>query len=185
MESRKEKTAYLDIETTARKADEGMVVAVGILIGDEPEIVFAETLEEEKRILLWLKEKIKECGLLVTWYGSGFDIPFLITRGITHGIDLSGLGEIPMLDLCEWCRANLLLSSNSLQSVAKFLGVWEAGNFSGADVGTLFKMSSRGDFEARRQIVQHCREDLIALKRVHEKLEAVFGGSLRRNSSRE
>ncbi|MEM2250863.1 MAG: ribonuclease H-like domain-containing protein [Candidatus Hadarchaeales archaeon] len=179
------KTLYLDIETTSRKADEGMIIAIGVLTGDEPEVVFAETLEEEKRILLWLKDKLKDCELIITWYGSGFDIPFLITRGIVHGLDMSQLEEIPMLDLCEWCKAKLLLSSNSLQAVAKFLGVWEAGNFSGADVGTLFKMSSKGNFEARRQIVQHCREDLLALKRVHGKLEQIFGGFLRKNSNKE
>ena len=179
------KTVYLDIETTSKKADEGMVIAIGVLTDREPEVVFAETLEEEKRILSWLKEKIEGCELIVTWYGSGFDIPFLITRGVLHGIDLSGLARTPMLDLCEWCRANLLLSSNSLQSVAKFLGVWEAGNFAGGDVLTLFKMSAKGSYEARREIVQHCREDLLMLRRIHEKLGNVLGGFVRRSSSEE
>ena len=182
------RVAYLDIETTSKKADEGMVIVIGILTDEEPELVFAGTLEEEKNILKWLKDKLNGCELIVTWYGSGFDIPFLQTRALVHGIDLNELTEIPMLDLCEWSKANLLLSSYSLQSVARFLGVWEAGDVAGPDVHTLYKLSTRGYQEAKRLIIQHCREDIILLKRVHDKLKPLVeqtGGSPRKPSPEE
>ncbi len=179
---------YLDIETTSRKADEGFIITIGVLRDQEPELVFAGTPEEEKQALLWLKERLQGCNLIVTWYGSGFDIPFILTRALHHEIELRELLEIPMLDLCEWSKANLLLSSNSLQSVARFLGVWEAGNFAGPDVGTLYKLYVHGNPEGRTLIMQHCREDLILLKRVHEKLKPVVehsGGFARNHSSKE
>jgi uncharacterized protein YprB with RNaseH-like and TPR domain len=150
--------------------------------------VFASTLEEERNALLWLKEKLKGCELIVTWYGSGFDIPFILSRSLLHEIDMRELVEIPMLDLCEWSKAHLILSSHSLQSVAKFLGVWEARNFAGPDVNTLFKLFVQGNQEARTLIIQHCREDLLMLKRIHEKLQPLVsraGGSPRRISSGE
>jgi uncharacterized protein YprB with RNaseH-like and TPR domain len=179
------RTAYLDIETTSKKANEGMVITIGILVDEEPELKFAGNEEEEKAALQWLKEKLRGCELIVTWYGSGFDIPFLQTRGLAHGILLEELAEIPLLDLCEWSRAHLLLSSYSLKSVARFLRVWGEAEFTGPDMPTLFKLSSRGDSEAKYLIVQHCREDLILLKRVHEKLRPLLerrGGSPRRPS---
>lgn len=161
---------YLDIETISKKADQGMVIAIGLLKGEEPEVRFAETLEEERRLLEWLRKELEGCNKLVTWYGSGFDIPFLFTRAALHKVDLKKFFDISMLDLCEWCRGHMIFSSYSLESVAKFFGAQRKIEFHGSDVGTLFKLIARGNFEARKHIVDHCKEDLILLKYVHEKL---------------
>ncbi len=180
--------AFLDIETSAMKADKGMVVAVGLLKGEEPEVRFADTPEEERKLLEWLGSQLEGCELIVTWYGSGFDIPFLSTRALIHNIDLARLTEIPMLDLCEWSRANLLLSSYSLDSVARFLGISMAKEFHGRDILALFKLAERGDHEARRLIVEHCKEDIVVLKRVHERIKSLVeraGWGLPRKTSRE
>lgn len=163
---------YLDIESTSRKADAGMVIAAGLLEEGEPRVRFAGTPEEERELLGWLSEELRGCDLLVTWYGSGFDIPFLLSRGTIQGVDLTHLRDIPMLDLCEWCRAHLLLSSYRLESVARFLGLLaEGAEFHGGDVPTLFKLTQRGETEAKRLIVEHCKDDLRMLKLVHERLK--------------
>jgi uncharacterized protein YprB with RNaseH-like and TPR domain len=136
--------------------------------------MFAGSFEEERKALKWLKNKLEDCEIIVTWYGSGFDIPFLSTRAIVHNIDLTELTEIPMLDLCQWSRANLLLSSYSLESVARFLGISGGKGFKefrGTDILALFKLVERGDLEARKLIVEHCKEDIVVLKLVHEKLK--------------
>lgn len=169
--------AYLDIETSSKKADDGMVVAIGLLIGDKPEVRFADSFDEERKALEWLCEKLEDCDEIVTWYGSGFDIPFLSTRALVHKIDLTKLTELRMLDLYEWSRANLLLYSYSLESVARFLGVSSGKNFHGSDVPTLFKLVERGDVEARRLIVEHCEEDITLLKLVHERMKPLVGRS--------
>jgi len=163
--------AYLDIESTSRKADAGMVIAVGLLKREEPVVRFAGTPEEERELLEWLRDELRGCDSLVTWYGSGFDVPFLLSRAAVQGVDLSEPARIPMLDLCEWCRGHLLLSSYRLESVARFLGVSGEAEFHGGDVATLFKLAQRGDVEARRLIVEHCKNDLRMLKLVHEKLK--------------
>ena len=182
--------AYLDIETTSRKASEGMVIAIGLLKdGEEPKVRFADSLGEERRALEWLQEELGGCDKIVTWFGSGFDVPFLISRAALHNIDLSKLSEIPQLDLFDWSRGHLLLSSYRLESVARFLGIQRSLEFHGGDVLTLFKLVERGDLEARKLIVDHCKEDLILLKRVHERLkpqvERSRGGLPRKTSLEE
>jgi len=162
---------FLDIETSAVKADRGMIVAVGLLKGEEPEVKFADTPEEERKVLEWLRDELKGCNKLVTWFGPGFDIPFLLARAAFHQIDLSKLIETPMLDLCEWSRGHLLLSSYKLESVARFFGFQRILEFHGGDVSALSKLAARGDHEARKLIVDHCKEDLLLLKRVYERLE--------------
>ncbi len=162
---------YLDIETSSRKANSGMVIAIGLLKGEEPEVKFAETPDEERRALEWLRGELRGCKQLVTWYGSGFDVPFLLARAALLDIDLRKLVEIPMLDLCEWSRGHMLLSSYRLESVAGFFGIERGLEFHGGDVLTLFKLVKRGDYEARRLIIDHCKDDLRLLKRVHERLK--------------
>ncbi len=179
---------YLDIETSGTKANQGAVIAIGLLMDDEPEVRFADSFEEEGKALEWLRDKLEGCDLIVTWYGSGFDIPFLSTRALAHNVDLTKLAEIPMLDLCEWSRANLLLSSHSLESVARFLGINWSKEFRGTDILALFKLVERGDLEARRLIVEHCKEDIAVLKLVHERLKPLVersGWGLPRRISRE
>jgi uncharacterized protein YprB with RNaseH-like and TPR domain len=162
---------YLDIETSGMKADRGMIVAVGLLKGKEPEVRFADTPEGERGVLEWLRDELEDCNKLVTWYGSGFDIPFLLARAALHEVDIRRLIETPMLDICEWSHGHLLLSNHKLESVARFFGIRRALEFHGEDVSALFKLAARGDLEARKLIVDHCKEDLILLKRVHERLK--------------
>ncbi|MEM4188518.1 MAG: ribonuclease H-like domain-containing protein [Candidatus Hadarchaeum sp.] len=165
---------YLDIETSAKTANEGMVIAIGVMSEGEPEVRFCDTFEEERRTLEWFQEKLENCDLLVTWFGTGFDVPFLLSRALIHGVYLSKLAEVPMLDLYEWSRAKLLLSSYSLDSVVRFLGISGGKGFKefhGSDIQALFKLAERGDLESRRLIVEHCREDVRVLKLVHDKLK--------------
>lgn len=151
-----------------------MVITIGLQMGSEPEVRFASTFDEERVALEWLKGKLNSCDLIITWYGSGFDIPFLLTRAFVHGMDLTKLAEIQMLDLCEWSRANLLLSSYSLESVAQFLSIDWRKDFHGGDILTLYKLVRRGDPEARELIVDHCKEDVVVLKMVHEKMKPLI-----------
>lgn len=183
--------AYLDIETNSKTASDGMVIAVGLIADGEPEVRFADSLEEERKALEWLGKKLEGCDTLVTWYGSGFDIPFLLTRAVAQGVDLTRLANVQMLDLCEWSRANLLLSSYSLEAVARFFGVKGGKGFKefrGTELIALFKLVQRGDLESRKRIVEHCKEDILVLKLVHEKLKPLierFGQGLPRRASKE
>jgi uncharacterized protein YprB with RNaseH-like and TPR domain len=162
---------YLDIETSAKNANEGIVIAIGVMPGDgQVDVRFASNLDEEKKALEWLKERLKDCDEIVTWFGSGFDIPFLMTRALYHNMDLGELAEIPMLDLCKWSQANLSMSSHSLEAVARFFGISAGKEFHGTDILTLFRLVERGDVDSRRLIVEHCKEDVVVLKRIHDRL---------------
>ncbi|KXB02231.1 hypothetical protein AKJ44_01005 [candidate division MSBL1 archaeon SCGC-AAA261F17] len=158
---------YLDIETSATKADHGMVVAIGLLKDENPEVKPAITQEDERKALEWMNSKIGD-DTIVTWYGSEFDIPFLLTRAAFLNIDSQPLIEAPKLDLFKVCKGTFRLSSYSLRSVADFFGIHEKDRFTGKDVPTLFKLAEDGDEEAQKLVIRHCKSDLQLLKRVHE-----------------
>lgn len=162
---------YLDIETTSLDADHGPVIAIGILKGDRPEVRFIESPGGERGLLEWLKAELDDGGTVITWYGSGFDVPFLLTRAALLGVDLTPLARAPKLDLCEWSKEHLKLSKYGLESVARFFGLQRKMEFRGSDVPTLHKLARRGDEKAKSMIVQHCEDDIQLLKSVHEKVK--------------
>ena len=67
------RTLYLDIETTGHSAREGLVTVVGLYrSGRMQSLVRGENLTEER-----LQEALEHTDLLVTFFGSVFDIPYL------------------------------------------------------------------------------------------------------------
>ncbi len=166
---------YLDIETSAKTADQGSLVVLGTLSGDRPNVRFCSNQEEERKALEELRVELEGCDLLVTWYGSSFDLPFLKARGLLLGVDLRKLLLLPHLDLYLWCKEHLLLSSYRLDAVARFFGLQRKVEFEGKDVPTLFRLALRGDSSSRDLILQHCLEDLELLREVHRRTEGWVG----------
>ncbi len=81
---------YLDIETTGISAQEGQVTIVGLYRnGRMSTLIRGESLSQER-----LQEELDRSDLLVTFFGSVFDIPFLQNQ--FRGLRVS----IPHFDLC-------------------------------------------------------------------------------------
>ena len=69
------RTLYLDIESTGLSAREGHVTVVGLYrSGRMSSLVRGENLTEDR-----LQAELEQTDLLVTFFGSGFDLPFLQT----------------------------------------------------------------------------------------------------------
>jgi uncharacterized protein len=85
---------YLDIETTGQSARDGHVTVVGLYQnGTHHSLVRGENLTEER-----LREALAHTDLLVTFFGSVFDIPYLQTA--FPGVDFNK----PHFDLCFAAR---------------------------------------------------------------------------------
>jgi len=70
------RTLYLDIETTGMSAREGHVTVVGLYRnGHMTSLVRGETLTEDR-----LHAELEHTDLFITFFGSGFDIPYLQTQ---------------------------------------------------------------------------------------------------------
>ncbi|MEM5772867.1 MAG: ribonuclease H-like domain-containing protein [Candidatus Aenigmatarchaeota archaeon] len=162
---------FLDIECTNTRADIGQIVAIGIIKDDKKEVKFVDQIEDERDVLNWLKKELEGCDLVVTWYGSEFDIPFLVTRALINNINLSELMKIPSLDLCEFCKRNFLFSKNSLSEISKSLKIPKDEEIGGKDVLDLYLKAIRGDKGAKEKIIKHCLDDLEVLEKIFKKFE--------------
>jgi uncharacterized protein YprB with RNaseH-like and TPR domain len=162
---------FLDIESSNLRADIGQIIAVGIIKDKKKEVKFVEKPEEEKEVLKWLKKELEGCDLVITWYGSRFDLPFLMTRAIINDLDMSELLKIPSLDICEFCKRNLSFSKNNLSEVCKILGIPKNREISGREVLKLYLKAIHGDKKAKEKIIEHCLDDLEVLEEIFKKLE--------------
>lgn len=165
---------FLDIETTSTKGDTGQITAIGIIKDDKIEVKFVEKPENEKEVLEWFKKELMNCDIIITWFGSGFDMPYILSRAVINEVDLSESMQIPSLDLCRFCQEHFSLAKYSLPEVAKSLGIPKNTEINWKDMLTFYIKATSGDKKAKEIIINHCKDDLNVLKKIYEKLEPYF-----------
>ena len=165
-----ETEVYLDIETSSLDADSGMIVAVGCAEGDKaPEIMFVRSFEDERAVIASFFEKIKD-KRIITFNGTGFDIPFLIARGLKYDLYLP---RVEMIDLYRWARRFLRLQSRRFHEICLFYNIPHE-EISGKEVNELFIKAMSGDDKARERIVTHLTQDIEALRAFHNKVRPLL-----------
>jgi len=167
------KIAYFDIEASDLTANWGMMLSWCIKYrGDSKIIEGAITKKEifdykfDKRITSELMEELKNVDILVTYFGTGYDIPFTRTRALYHGLEFPAFGTIHHWDLFYKVRSKIKTHRKSLEVVTKFFGIEGKTHL---EPQMLF-LAQYGDKEAMKELLHHNREDVIILERLHNLL---------------
>ena len=166
-----------DIESTALYADTGVVVGYGFLFENgklQTAFIKGNIEEGEKQLINQCIRQLSSFSHVVTFNGSGFDFPMLISRALKHGIDPSPILSINHTDLWLVVKENLLLTRNSLDNAAKFFGIEKKTKLSGKDVPNLYVKATQGDKKALRKIRQHLKDDLQATLQLYKKLKPIL-----------
>lgn len=115
------RTLYLDIETTGMSARDGQITVVGLYRnGRMSSLLRGDSLTEER-----LHDELARTDLLVTFFGSGFDIPYLQAK--FPRLDLSK----PHFDLCFAARR--LGLQGGLKSIERELCIDREADLTGMD----------------------------------------------------
>lgn len=131
----------LDIETTGFSRKKASIILIGLIIKSEDKLIskqiFAESLEEEKLILLELLKILKTINnyFLITYNGHSFDLPFINSKLKQHTIDYQ-LNLNNNFDLYRLIRKNknlLELERYNLKTIEKFLGIKRSDTISGKE----------------------------------------------------
>ncbi len=161
----------LDIETNGYHPSQGgYPTVIGLHDGyDAVTLVRGENLTPET-----LHRHLEGYKLLITFYGTGFDVPFLLTT-------MPGLRfDIPHFDLCFAAkRLELRGGLKSLEVQFGFAREASVQGLSGYDAVRLWERARHGDSVARELLVAYNREDVAYLLPMadilYEKLKSASG----------
>lgn len=169
-----ERVGYLDIEASQLKSDFGHVISWAIKTKGgavHSRVLHERSLAAEKVLLGWLLLTMRTYDRLVTYYGSRFDLPFIMSRAITHGLRPLEYGEVVHTDLYFVAKHKLgTLSSKRLANVTRLFGI---KGKTPLDPG-VWVAASFGDKKAMRYILKHNIADVKILEKLDEQLEPYY-----------
>lgn len=159
-----------DLETQGLNADYGGVICGSVKIVNGPIKTFqVAQLGNDKKVVRELKEYLESFDAWITQYGKMFDVKFLNTRLLKHGLE--PLDPRPHIDTYFVGKAHLKLSSGSQAQLLSFLGTqqqkYHLGPENWADLGF--------DFESKmKEIVKRCETDVKGLEQGFHRLKHVI-----------
>lgn len=173
----------LDIETTGLDPETDSVVAVGIA---RPGDVQAIRSDDEVELLHWVESVMSvgpPSGLVVTWNGEEFDLPFLAQRFRDRGVPTK-LSAVPRAELgkygkplhtCTWAGLEHLDLAPIYREAAKQHGVpWSLKPVAEAVLGVMpVEVDRRGSAIAQMPedaLLEYLRSDISITLALYEKL---------------
>lgn len=112
--------AFVDIEATGLRADYNSTLIVSIKPYDkDPTSYIVGQPGNDQKVIREAKEHLETLDCWCTFYGKGYDIPFLNTRLLRWG--QAPINKRPHIDLYYTLKANTLTSRRSQAHMLRFL----------------------------------------------------------------
>jgi len=170
---RNSRIGYLDIETSDLKADFGIMLSWCIKPRGVNK-VFRDVItrdqifnyEFDRAITQSLIDEMNNYDILVTYYGTGFDIPYIKTKGLYWDIPFPPFGTVYHWDLYYYCKRIFKTSRKSLDRITNYLGIKGKTH---VDPEHWFK-GAYGDKTALKYILDHNVEDVKILEQLHDRV---------------
>lgn len=167
-----EKIGCLDIETSNLHADFGLIMSWCIKLVGKDEIWYDNiTLDDirkdryDKRLVASLCNNLTQLDRVVTQFGTYFDIPFIRTRAVTHGIEHPRYGELYHTDVWKIAKRKLCLHSNRQGSIAQTVLHEDIKTRIHPDVWLKIQFgSNKNRKEAIAYVLDHNEKDVIQLE---------------------
>lgn len=170
-----EKVGYLDIEATNLKATFGYVFSYAIKARGEDKMYGRVLTQREIRgykfdanLMQEFTNDIKNFHRICVYYGTHFDVPFLRTRCIKHGVPFPEYQDLYISDVYYMVKNKLQLHRNRLENACQFFDIPSKEHRLNPDV---WNRAGAGDTESLEYIWEHNKEDVIALESLHGLLE--------------
>jgi len=168
-----EKIGFLDIECSGIKSDFGIVFSYCIKELDGELIAKAIKPKEirdgsyDKRLMKEFIEDLKKFDRIIGYYAQRFDIPFLRSRAIYHGLRFPPYGSHFFNDVYYLVKNRLQLHRNRLEDACRFFGIPCKSH---PLVPTVWLKAMKGDKKALDYILEHNKEDVISLEALWKKI---------------
>jgi uncharacterized protein YprB with RNaseH-like and TPR domain len=125
----------------------------------------------DKALCQQFLEDLNEFDRLVTYYGTGYDLPFLRTRCLTHSLDFPPIGSLFHTDLYYSVRGKLRLYRNRLEVACSQFDIPSKGHRLNPSV---WMDAQAGDKKAVGWVLAHNVEDVESLEQLWDKMQGHF-----------
>lgn len=167
-----------DIESTGLKADFAFLLSAAFHVVGEPKVKLlslsqygkrGNPLVHEEELVRDVLEEMAEADILLTYFGTRFDIPFMNTKALEYRFPFPP--PVPHIDLFYTVKSRLNLSRKSLQNVGYVMGLSHEKT---PVEGKLWKAASAGNREALALIEAHNEADVRILSEAYEQLRPLI-----------
>lgn len=168
------KIAYFDIEVAVSlNADRGFMLSWCLKHENDKNIKYdiinkdeLYNLKFDKRIVESAVREIENVDILVTYYGKGFDAPYLRTRSIYWDLPFPEYGTVMHWDLYYQCKRLLKMSRYSLDNITNFFGISGKTHID----WQVWLQAQYGNSKALKNVLEHNKQDVIILEKLHKRL---------------
>lgn len=131
------------------------------------EVIVWDEKQDDKAMLRQFMEVANQADEIVMHNGDRFDLPWIRTRCLLHGIPT--YPKYKTIDTLQWARRNFYFNSNRLDYISKFLGV---GGKLKTEFGLWKSVSLDNDRTALARMARYCKHDVAILEKVYTQLAA-------------
>lgn len=158
--------AFVDIESANLNADFGTIVTVSVKPYGHLPITLTAKPGNDKRLLKDLVKLMDKFNLWVTFYGKLFDIPFINSRLMMHG--MAPLPKKHHLDLYWTVKSNTHISRRNQGHLLNWLRVPEEKMSVSPNVWA--ELAANYD-ENIQTLIKRCESDVVGLEALYEKVK--------------
>lgn len=175
------KACCFDIETSHLCADFGIVLCACVKPDGKPPIIFrGDKLVEgwktkrsdDSKLVKAIADELEKYEVWVAHNGRRFDIPFLNTRLLRGGHKPLNIPKV-LVDPVELARNKMRMTYNGLDQLAQMLGV---NSKTIVEPDKWLAATLDGNVQALNYIVEHCKQDVVTLELVTDKLKTLSSG---------
>ncbi len=168
-----EDAVFFDIETTGFSPQRTRLYLIGCMTRRGPLLLldqfFAEEKEDEPALLSSFRALLAPCHTLLTFNGSGFDIPYLQSKYRAYGMPdpFDGPVSLDLYKQARLCKKLLPLADLKQKTIEGFLGIAREDTFSGGELIDVYRsFLADPDPKALALLRRHNYEDVLDMPKL-------------------
>lgn len=167
------RVGFFDIETSNLAADFGIVFLYCIKVAGEDKILHRVITPAElrngldKEVIKQVIEDLQQFDLIITYYGTKFDLPFVRTRALYHHLKFPEFGAMQHKDAYYIVKSKFRLSRNRMEQAARIL----LGKTQKTHIDPVHWLKAlQGNEQSLAYILDHCKKDVLDLEDLYNEI---------------
>lgn len=166
------KVLFFDIEATGLNATFGTILCIGYKFLGDPKVHVPTIMDFSNKNYLDDKGLVERFAKIYEWadyavghYASRYDVPMIQAKLLRYG--LPPLAPTPLIDTWRVARDTFKFHNNRLATIQGFLGLEHEKTAISFDD---WLQAAHGNKKALKQVVEHCRLDVLVLEEAFVKM---------------